>query len=84
MIFGEPDYYPRRGFITCDKLGITTADGRNFDAFMGYELKEGALKEFGGSFHEAGVFRELPAGEVEEFSKQFPPMKKQYYPGQWD
>ncbi len=84
VIFGEPDYYPGRGFVTCDKLGITTADGKNFDAFMGYELVEGALQAFGGSFHESDVFLNLPAGEVEAFSKQFPPLKKQYFPGQWD
>lgn len=84
VIFGEPDYYPRRGFVTCDKLGITTVDGKNFDAFMGCELTEGALKDFGGSFHESGVFQDLSAQEAEEFSKQFPPMKKQYFPGQWD
>lgn len=84
VIFGEPEYYPRMGFVTCDRLGITTADGRNFDAFMGYELVPGALKAFGGSFHEAGVFQELSAQEAEEFSRRFPPLKKQYFPGQWD
>lgn len=84
VILGEPSYYPKYGFVTCDKLGITTADGENHDAFMGYELTEGALKDFGGSFHGSGVFLDLPSGEVEEFSKQFPPMEKQYFPRQWD
>lgn len=84
VIFGEPGYYPRMGFVTCDKLGITTADGENYDAFMGYELRKGALRNFGGSFHESSVFWNLPADEVEEFSKRFPPLKKQYFPGQWD
>ena len=84
IIYGEPDYYPRRGFVTCDKLGITTADGKNFDAFMGYELVEGALQAFGGSFYESDVFWNLPAEEVEAFSTQFPALKKQYFPGQWD
>jgi len=84
VIFGEPDYYPRRGFVTCDKLGITTADGRNFDSFMGYELTQGALKAFGGAFHESGVFQDLSSEETEEFSRQFPFLEKQYFPGQWD
>ena len=84
IIFGEPDYYPKAGFVTCDKLGITTADGKNFDAFMGYELEKDALKNFGGSFHVSNVFFDLPSEEVEEFSKQFPPLQKQYFPGQWD
>lgn len=84
VIFGEPDYYPQMGFVTCDKLGITTSDGKNFNSFMGYELTEGALKNFGGRFCESDVFSDLPPWEVEEFSKQFPPLKKQFFPGQWD
>ena len=27
VIFGEPEYYPKHGFVTCDKFGITTGDG---------------------------------------------------------
>lgn len=32
VIYGEPDYYPRHGFQTCDKFGITTPQGENFTA----------------------------------------------------
>lgn len=40
---GEPDYYPLHGFHTCDKFGITTMDGKNFDGFMGiYQKLSGA------------------------------------------
>lgn len=39
LIFGEPDYYPKHGFVPCEKFGITTADGDVFDAFMAYPLK---------------------------------------------
>lgn len=84
VIFGEPDYYPLRGFVTCDKLGITTADGKNYDSFMGHELIPGALSAFGGRFYESGVFEDLPKAEAEELTKQFAPLKKQYFPGQWD
>ena len=84
VIFGEPDYYPRQGFVTCDKLGITTAEGKNFDSFLGYELEPGALKDFGGRFHEAKVFENLPAEEAEEYTRRFSPPEKQYFPGQWD
>lgn len=83
VIFGELDYYPRRGFVTCDRLGITTAEGENIDAFMGYELIPGALAAFGGSFYESEVFRQLSLEETEAFSAQFPPLKKQYFPMQW-
>ena len=84
VIFGEPDYYPLRGFTTCDKFGITTSEGKNFDAFMGYELIPGGLSIFGGSFYEASVFEDLPAEEADEYTKNFVPLKKQSFPQQWD
>lgn len=52
VILGEPDYYPRVGFRTCDLFGITTPDGKNFDAFMGYELQTDGLKDIHGKFYE--------------------------------
>lgn len=84
IIFGEPDYYPLHGFQTCDHFGITTMDGKNFDAFMGMELVEGGLKSFGGRFVVPKVFEDLPAEENEEFTRQFHAPDKQKFPGQWD
>lgn len=84
VIFGEPDYYPRLGFRICDNFKITTADGRNFAAFMGIELTEGSMKGITGKFYQAEVFHSLPKEEVEEFSRIFPPLQKRRFPGQWD
>lgn len=84
IIFGEPDYYPRQGFQTCDHFGITTADGKNYDAFMGFELVPGALKAFGGSFVEPEVFENLPEEENERLTKAFQTPAKQKFPCQWD
>ncbi len=84
VIFGEPDYYPRIGFKTCDKFHITTADGKNFDAFMGIELAEGSMKGIQGKFYESKVFKKFPKEEVEEYNKKFPPLQKMRFPGQWD
>ena len=84
VIFGEPDYYPQIGFKTCDNFNITTADGRNFDAFMGIELSEGSLKGIHGKFYGSEVFDNLPKDEVEEYNKNFPKLKKLRFPGQWD
>ncbi len=84
IIFGEPDYYPRLGFKTCNHFGITTSDGKNFDPFMGFELFEGSLQGITGKFYESEVFDDLPEEEVEKYSQNFPPLKKQRYPGQWD
>lgn len=84
VIFGEPDYYPGHGFQTCDHFGITTADGKNFDAFMGIELAEGGLADFGGKFYESEVFENLSEEENEEFTKGFDAPVKRKFPCQWD
>lgn len=84
VIFGEPDYYPRIGFKTCDNFNITTADGRNFDAFMGIELTQDGMKGIKGKFYESEAFENLPEEEVEEYNKKFPKLQKLRFPGQWD
>jgi predicted N-acetyltransferase YhbS len=84
VIFGEPDYYPRIGFKTCDNFNITTADGKNFNAFMGIELAEDSMKGIRGKFYESEVFVNLPKEEVEEYNKKFPKLQKLRFPGQWD
>lgn len=43
LIFGHESYYPRFGFEPAAKYGITTADGKNFPAFMALPLYDGAL-----------------------------------------
>ncbi len=84
VIFGEPEYYPRHGFQTCDHFGVTTADGKNFDAFMGIELAEGGLSGFGGRLCLPDVFADLPEEENEAFTRAFIAPAKQKFPGQWD
>ena len=83
IIFGEPDYYPRFGFKTCDNFNITTSDGKNFDAFMGIGLAKDSLKGIKGRFHESEVFSNIIKGEVEEYNKGFPKLQKMKFPGQW-
>lgn len=84
VVFGEPEYYPKHGFQTCDHFGITTADGKNFDAFMGIELVEGGLADFGGKFYEPEGFDDLPEAENEEFTKGFEASVKRKFPCRWD
>lgn len=84
VIFGEPDYYPLHGFKTCDNFGITTMDGKNFDAFLGIELVEGGLSGFGGRFREPEVFEDLPEEENIEFTKHFDTLPRQKFPCQWN
>ncbi|SFC49418.1 Predicted N-acetyltransferase YhbS [Alkalibacterium subtropicum] len=84
IIFGDPDYYPRLGFEPCDRFEVTTAGGENFDAFMGTELYENSLKDVKGKFHASPVFENIPEEKVEEFSRNFPPLQKRQFPGQWE
>lgn len=83
IIFGEPGYYPKHGFVPCNHFGITTSTGENFDAFMGIELIPGGLEDVHGKFYEADLFENLPDAEVDEFNKKFPYMEKLRLPGQW-
>ena len=84
IIFGEPGYYPKHGFKTCDQFGITTNEGKNFDAFMGYEIVPNAFCEVQGKFYESKVFEQLYPDSVEEYDKKFPHMEKLKLPGQWE
>ncbi len=72
VICGEPGYYPKHGFITCDHFDIHHPAFGNSDAFMAYPLNEG-FDEIHGLFYEAPVFEECEdEEEVREFTKGFP------------
>lgn len=84
IIFGEEKYYPRLGFKTCDHFGITTKEGKNFDAFMCYELKDNSMSSIKGAFAIADVYEKVSKKAVDEFNKKFPFMEELTMPGQWD
>lgn len=84
IIFGEETYYPRLGFKTCDHFGITTKDGKNFAAFMAYELQENTMSAVKGAFHIAEVYGKVSKRLVDEFDRKFPYMEELILPGQWD
>ena len=72
IIFGEPDYYPKRGFKTCDNFGITAADGSNSAPFMAYPLDEEKFSKVHGKFYEDEVFEKCDDLEkVTDFTKNF-------------
>lgn len=68
LIFGHPEYYPRFGFKNAEEYGITTPDGKNFDAFMALELYEKALSGISGRFYYDPVF-EIGKEELAAFHK---------------
>lgn len=83
-IFGEPDYYPKHGFKTCDHFKITDWNGNNFDAFLGLELSEDAFSKIHGRFREDEVFEKCgDESELEEFNKRFPAYPKLKFSCQW-
>jgi len=84
VIFGEPDYYPRIGFKTCDNFDVTTASGKNFDAFMAIELYENSLDDVKGKVHLSSVFENIPEEKVDAYNQKFPPLRKLKFPEQWE
>lgn len=75
VIYGNPDYYHRFGFVNAEKFGIKTSTGENFDYFMALELSEGSLQGITGNFYEDEAFN-VNDEELEEFDKDFPYKEK--------
>lgn len=83
LIFGEPKYYPKHGFVTADHFGITDANGNNFDAFMAYELQEGAFENSKGKFYETALLETLTKEDALQMCKEFKPIRQGKFPCQW-
>lgn len=76
FIYGHPEYYPRFGFENAEKYGITTEDGKNFDAFMALELASGALAGISGRLLLPAVYSSIDITKLSEFDKKFPKKAK--------
>ena len=75
VIYGNPAYYHRFGFMNAEKFGIKTSSGENFDYFMALELEKGSLQGITGNFYEDEAFI-VNDKELEEFDKAFPYKEK--------
>lgn len=71
ILYGDPNYYNRFGFINAEKYGITTKDEKNDDPFMALELNDKALTNIQGRFIEAKAFI-TNEDELNEFDAAFP------------
>ncbi|MDR1229722.1 MAG: GNAT family N-acetyltransferase [Azoarcus sp.] len=71
VIFGHEKYYPRFGFESAGKYGITTPDGRNFPAFMALPLYEGALDGINGRLVHDPTFESIGKAESDTFNARF-------------
>jgi len=79
FLFGDPGYYARFGFRNASELAVTTADGQNFDAFMGIQLRPPRPQP--GRLQESTVF-EVDPDRFADFEAGFPPREQHVLPGQ--
>ncbi len=83
VICGEPGYYPKHGFVTCDHFDIHHPAFGNTDAFMALPLNDG-FEEIHGLFYDASIFEECEdEDEIREFTKGFPYYKPLKLSCQW-
>lgn len=75
VIYGNPAYYHRFGFVNAGDFKITTADGVNFEEFMALELYPGALHGIAGKLHEDRVFM-IDQEELFLFERKYPHREK--------
>lgn len=75
ILFGNPDYYKRFGFVNAQKYAITTKEGKNFDPFMALELTPDSLAGIKGRFFESEAFA-VEEEALAAFEKKFPEKKK--------
>jgi predicted N-acetyltransferase YhbS len=77
VIIGEPAYYPKRGFVTCDNFGITDEEGKNYDALMCLPLNKELFGSVHGRLIESPVFKECDnSEEIEQLEAEYPAYRK--------
>ncbi|WP_244648293.1 GNAT family N-acetyltransferase [Ruminiclostridium herbifermentans] len=71
LIYGDPDYYCRFGFVQAESFKIGTADNMYAPPLQALELIPGSLSNIKGRFFEDAVYHIDPAA-AKEFDKTFP------------
>lgn len=71
LIYGDPDYYCRFGFVPAERYGIGTKDDFYHAALQALELSPGALAGKAGRFFEDDAY-EIAEEEAERFDARFP------------
>lgn len=75
LIYGDPDYYSRFGFVAAEKFGIGTTDDYYADALQALELVNGALLDKAGRFKDNEVYQP-DERQSEMFDLQFTPKER--------
>ena len=76
IIYGDPEYYKRFGFIPSKKYNITNKEGKYPAALLVLELYQNALNGIKGKFDEGKVY-EINEKDLKEFEKGFSEKKKE-------
>lgn len=72
LIYGDPGYYSRFGFVAAETYQIGTADNLYAVALQALELVPGALSGMSGRFFEDAVY-EVDERAANVFDSEFPP-----------
>lgn len=75
LIFGDPEYYSRFGFVPAERYGVGTSWGVYIISLQALELQPGALEDCEGYFEESGDYQIDPEASA-AFDKGFPPKEK--------
>lgn len=75
LIYGDPEYYCRFGFVPAERFGIGTKYNTYADALQAIELIPGALSRYTGLFLEDPVY-EIFEEDAMKFDAQFPPKER--------
>lgn len=75
LIYGDPAFYSRLGFLAAEAVGIASADDYYFDALQALELVAGALRKRSGRFVEDHAY-EVDEKAAAAFDQSFPPKEK--------
>ena len=75
LIYGDPDYYSRQGFVPAERFAIGSAEGAYIDSLQAMELRPGALAGCAGLFQESPSYQVDP-DEVLRFDAAFPPKEQ--------
>jgi predicted N-acetyltransferase YhbS len=73
LIYGDPAYYNRYGFVPAEKYAIGSEQDQYCGALQAYELHEGALQNAAGRFVEDAVYN-VDAQAAAAYDRQFPPL----------
>lgn len=84
LIIGEPDYYPKVGFVRCKDRGITDAEGNAWDPYMVYEFEKNGMHIPGIMEEPYDITDRIPPVPPAEYENQFEKWMRAEIPCQFE